>query len=56
MQTIKQKDSWICGVCAYLGNNTIIPTWLWRVGFVLTPGSGLWYLGIWFIASYQIKD
>lgn len=56
MQNIKENDAWLFGVCAYLGNNTIIPTWLWRVAFVLTPGSGLWYLGIWFLAKYQIKD
>ena len=40
-------DGLIGGVCAYLGKHTIIPTWLWRLMFIVTPGSTIVYLIIW---------
>ena len=40
-------DRLIGGVCAYLGKNTFIPTWIWRVLFVVTPASSIIYLMIW---------
>jgi len=40
-------DGLIGGVCAYLGRNTFIPTWIWRVLFVVTPASSIIYLIIW---------
>jgi len=42
-------DRLIGGVCAFLGKNTIIPTWLWRVGFIVTPGSAIVYLIMWLL-------
>ena len=39
----------IGGVCTYLGKNEKIPTWLWRLFFIVTPGSSLLYLIIWFL-------
>ena len=42
-------DRLIGGVCSYLGKNTIIPTWLWRVLFVVTPASSIVYLIMWLL-------
>jgi len=53
---LKQKDMkaindnrLIGGVCTYLGKNKNIPTWLWRLFFIITPGSSILYLIIWFL-------
>ena len=40
-------DGLIGGVCAHLGRNTFIPTWIWRVLFVVAPASSIIYLIIW---------
>ena len=46
-----QTDCWLGGVCGGLGENTIIPSWLWRVLFCLTTliyGVGLFaYILLW---------
>ena len=42
-------DGLIGGVCAYLGKNTIIPIWLWRFFFIVTPGSSILYLILWLL-------
>jgi len=44
MSKSKMDPSWLGGVCSYLGYKTIIPTWIWRLIFIFTPGSGLWYI------------
>ena len=44
-------DRLIGGVCTYLGNNTIIPTWLWRILFLVTPGSSIVYSILWFLTD-----
>jgi phage shock protein C len=33
--TRSNEDSWIGGVCGGLGENTSVPSWVWRLGFVL---------------------
>ena len=40
-------DGLIGGVCAYLGRNTFIPKWIWRVLFVVMPASSIVYLITW---------
>lgn len=38
LQTLRQSatDRVLCGVCGGLGENTPVPTWIWRLAFVLT--------------------
>ncbi len=31
-----KSDKWIGGVCGWFGSSTPIPSWLWRVGFLVT--------------------
>ena len=44
-------DRLIGGVCAFLGKHTIIPTWLWRLMFIVTPGSTILYLILWLVVD-----
>jgi phage shock protein PspC (stress-responsive transcriptional regulator) len=44
-------DRLIGGVCAFLGKHTIIPTWLWRLMFIVTPGSSILYLILWLVVD-----
>jgi phage shock protein C len=49
--TRSNEDSWIGGVCGGLGEHTSLPSWAWRLGFVLFSifyGVGLLiYLLLW---------
>jgi phage shock protein C len=49
--TKSRDDRWIGGVCGGLGAHTAIPSWIWRVIFVLLfvcVGTGLLiYLLLW---------
>jgi phage shock protein C len=49
--TKSSTDSWIGGVCGGLGAATPIPSWMWRVAFLLTLltfGYGfLFYVVLW---------
>lgn len=49
----KTDPAWIGGVCAHLGRETVVPTWLWRIIFVLTPGAGLYYLLLLFLIDWK---
>jgi phage shock protein PspC (stress-responsive transcriptional regulator) len=42
-------DGLIGGVCAYLGKHTPLPIWLWRLMFIVTPGSSILYLILWLL-------
>jgi len=44
-------DRLIGGVCSYLGKNTFIPTWIWRLMFIVTPGSTILYLILWLVVD-----
>jgi phage shock protein PspC (stress-responsive transcriptional regulator) len=45
-----RSDRFIGGVCSGLAKETNLPSWLWRVIFVITLGcgSGLAYLVMWY--------
>lgn len=49
-----EKDRWIGGVCGGLGEHTPIPSWMWRLLFVLLFvcfGTGLlFYILLWIFA------
>ena len=49
IMSVINDDGLIGGVCAYLGKNTIIPIWLWRFFFIVTPGSSILYLILWLL-------
>jgi phage shock protein PspC (stress-responsive transcriptional regulator) len=57
-----EKDHWIGGVCGGLGKHTSIPSWAWRLLFVLlfvVYGTGLLiYILLWiFVPSKpELKD
>jgi len=46
-----RRDVWLSGVCGGLGENTPLPSWLWRALFVATTlGVGVGfvvYLALW---------
>lgn len=43
--TLSSTDRWIGGVCGGLGKSTPIPSWMWRLGFLL----GVIYFGAGFL-------
>jgi phage shock protein C len=49
--SVSHRDSWIGGVCGGLGEHTPLPSWLWRMLFLLLLlgyGSGLLlYIALW---------
>jgi phage shock protein C len=49
--TKSQKDKWIGGVCGGLGEHTPVPSWTWRLLFILflfVCGTGLLlYILLW---------
>ena len=49
--TKSRSDSWVGGVCGGLGENTPIPSWVWRLGFLISLfcyGTGvLAYILLW---------
>lgn len=60
--TKSDEDYWIGGICGGLGENTAIPSWIWRLLFVLlfvVYGTGLLiYILLWiFVPSKpKLKD
>ena len=58
--TKSEKDSWIGGVCGGLGEHTPLPSWAWRLLFVLfvaiTYGMGLFmYILLWIFVPTKPK-
>ena len=57
--TKSEKDHWIGGVCGGLGEHTPIPSWAWRLLFVLlfvVYGTGLLiYILLWIFVPRQPK-
>ena len=43
--TISSTDKWIGGVCGGLGKATPIPSWMWRMGFLVS----VIYFGVGFL-------
>ena len=54
----KEEKCIISGVCIYLGRKTFIPTWGWRILFLLTPAISMFaYFFIWIQIPYkETKD
>jgi len=54
-----REDSWISGVCGGLGEHTSIPSWTWRLLFVLLftiYGTGLFiYILLWIFVPIKSK-
>ena len=54
-----EEDSWIGGVCGGLGEHTSIPSWAWRLLFVLLftiYGTGLFiYILLWIFVPTKPK-
>lgn len=52
--TKSRKDRWIGGICGGLGEHTPVPSWAWRVLFILLLfvwGTGLLlYILLWIFA------
>jgi len=58
--TKSEKDSWIGGICGGLGEYTPLPSWEWRLLFVLfvaiTYGMGLFiYILLWIFVPTKSK-
>ncbi|OPY81904.1 MAG: PspC domain protein [Smithella sp. PtaU1.Bin162] len=58
--TKSQKDHWIGGVCGGLGEHTPVPSWTWRLIFVLLVlvwGTGLLlYILLWIFVPGKPKN
>ena len=55
-----EEDSWIGGVCGGLGESTPLPSWVWRLMFVLifaiTYGMGFFiYILLWIFVPTKSK-
>jgi phage shock protein C len=57
--TKSQKDKWIGGVCGGLGEHSSVPSWCWRIIFVLLftiYGTGLMlYVLLWIFLPKEAK-
>jgi len=57
--TKSKKDRWIGGVCGGLGEHTPVPSWTWRLLFILfffIWGTGLiFYILLWIFVPDQPK-
>lgn len=55
--TKSDSDKWIGGVCGGLGEHSPIPSWVWRVLFVLFFfGPGLFiYILLWIFVPTKLK-
>jgi phage shock protein PspC (stress-responsive transcriptional regulator) len=57
--TKSDKDRWLGGICGGLGEHSPIPSWAWRVFFVLLftiYGMGLFmYIVLWIFAPTKPK-
>jgi phage shock protein C len=58
--TLSNHDRWIGGVCGGLGEQTPVPSWAWRLLFVLFViflGSGLLvYILLWIFVPRKPKE
>jgi len=60
--TKSDKDRWLGGICGGLGETTPLPSWAWRLMFVLLVtiyGTGLFiYILLWIFApnKHQTED
>jgi phage shock protein C len=58
--TKSEKDHWLGGICGGLGETTPLPSWAWRLLFVLlfaiTYGMGLFiYILLWIFVPAKSK-
>ena len=57
--TKSEKDHWLGGICGGLGEHTSIPSWAWRLIFVLLftiYGTGLFiYILLWIVVPTKSK-
>ena len=58
--TKSTHDAWLGGVCGGLGEHTALPSWVWRLAFLLAlfcyGTGGLFYLLLWICLPEQPKD